>query len=365
MDVIDFSPFTAEIRHQMAKSENTKSKPPNLPSQFDNVLNKTDQKPVIGGTRDSSSIAHFPEKPKMVISPKETSRKAAVSAYNRQEGIYRAQAIQSHWDKYKEDQLLSHPGGDSIGLYQSITSAQSIQQESFFDRLSKDLSDAFGNVKNVYNDFMLGSTFHYRDANNQIHEAKRKGLLGSVVDFFKDAGSALTFGKWRPDGEPEPKGLLAKGWFFISKIKEAICGDLILGISGRVVQIGEDVALAGWNLLETIPDATIGNLKAGKEMTTAAFDNGQVMINYLSDIMPAGEAWQRVHSLDLAKLKPPILNNINQPERKHDDARWQYVRNTTFRKSIETAGSLVMDILTLRIFGQMSFFSDKHHGENR
>ena len=88
------------------------------------------------------------------------------------------------------------------------------------------------------------------------------------------------------------------------------------------------------------------------------------MINYLSDITPSGEAWKRVHSLDLERLKPPILNNIHQPERSYDDARWQYVRNTSFRKSIETVGSLVMDILTLRIFGQMSFLSEKNHGEH-
>jgi hypothetical protein len=212
---------------------------------------------------------------------------------------------------------------------------------------------------------MFGSTFYYRDANNQICQAKRKGLIGSVVDFFKDMGSALTFGTWRPDGEPEPKGLLGRAGFFISKIKEAICGDLIQGISGSVVLIGEDAVLAGWNLVETIPDATIGNLEAGREITTAAFDNGQVMINYLADIMPAGEAWQRVHSLDLAKLKPPILNNIHQPERRHDDSRWQYIRNTPFRKSIETVGSLIMDILTLKILGNMSFSSEKHHGENQ
>lgn len=60
--------------------------------------------------------------------------------------------------------------------------------------------------------------------------------------------------------------------------------------------MAEDRMLTGWNLVEVIPDATIGNLGAGEKLTTTFFDNGQVTIDYLTDILPAGEAWLRVHS---------------------------------------------------------------------
>ena len=123
--------------------------------------------------------------------------------------------------------------------------------------------------------------------------------------------------------------------------------------------MGEDLLLAGWNLLETIPDATIGNFKTGKKLTTAVFDNVQVALDYLTDILPAGDAWIRVHSPDLKEYKAPILNNIHRPERTNGDSRWRYIRNTSFRKTIETAGSLVMDVLTLWSLGKIRLFGEK------
>ena len=128
--------------------------------------------------------------------------------------------------------------------------------------------------------------------------------------------------------------------------------------------MGEDLVLAGWNLLESIPDATIGNFQAGKRLTTSVFDNGQVVIDYLTDIIPFGDAWHRVHTPDLKKFKPPILHNLSMPEYNSGDERWRYVRNTPFRKTIETMGSLLTDVLTLKIFGQINLFSEKRHHSN-
>jgi len=84
-----------------------------------------------------------------------------------------------------------------------------------------------------------------------------------------------------------------------------------------------------------VPDATIGNFKTGRELTTQVFDNGQVLMDYATDVLPSGEAWVRVHSLDLKSLRPPLMHNAQMPERSSGDKRWAYVRNTPFRKMIE------------------------------
>ncbi|MFH1490537.1 MAG: hypothetical protein ABII06_16640, partial [Pseudomonadota bacterium] len=209
---------------------------------------------------------------------------------------------------------------------------------------------------------LFGAKTHYRDENNEIQETQKRGFIGSLVDFVKDLGSALSFGAWRPDGEEEPRGFGRRIGFFFSKVKEAVFGDLIQGVSGSVIDMGEDLLFAGWNFAETLPDATLGNFEAGRKATTAVFDNGQVVMDYLTDILPSGEAWARVHSPDLKDLKKmelPIYHNIRRPERTTGDDRWQFIRNTPFRKTIETVGSLMMDILSLDVLGQIRLFSDE------
>ena len=293
------------------------------------------------------------------------SSKDAVGAYKKQETTNAGLSKMSSLEKYKDDQLLSNPGGDHYYLDQKKMIPHPKEQESFWGRVGKDLSDAFSNVKNCFKNLLFGSTIAYRDENNQIREAKQRGLVGSVVDFFKDLGSAFSFGMWRPDGEEEPQGFGKRVGFFFSKIKEAIFGDLVQGVSGSIIHMGEDLLFAGWNLIETIPDAIIGNFKAGKKLTTQIFDTGQVVLDYLTDILPAGDAWIRVHSAKSKDgLKAPIFNNINLPERYSGDSRWRYIRNTPFRKAIETIGSLLTDLLSIKIFGQTKLFSDERHQGN-
>jgi hypothetical protein len=267
----------------------------------------------------------------------------------------------SDWQKYKDDQLLSNPGGDHYDYRKKAVVPQTKDPEPFWDRIAKDISDSFDNLKNCLDNLFLEAKTLYRDENNQIQEATQKGLLGSMGDFFKDMGSALSFGAWRPDAEAEPEGFADRMKFFFSKMKEALFGDLVQGVGGSAIRSGESLVLAGWNLLEVVPDATIGNFEEGAKLTTTIFDNGQVAIDYLTDIIPTGEAWIRVHSPnfdDLNDAKAPVVYNIQLPERYGDDARWKYVRNTPFRKTIETIGALLADLATVKVLGDTSFSSE-------
>jgi len=127
-------------------------------------------------------------------------------------------------------------------------------------------------------------------------------------------------------------------------IKDAIMGDIMQGVPNSVIHLGEDVMFAGLNAVEVIPDATIGNFKAGREATTAIFDNTQVAMDFLTDILPGGEARQRSRSFKLAKgIKGlPIINNLTTPEGADtNEKEWKYVRNTSFRKVIESIPSLI------------------------
>jgi hypothetical protein len=285
------------------------------------------------------------------------------AAYKKVQNQYKESHKISDLSKYKDDQLLSNPGGDNYYLDQKKAGLNSNIQDSFWGRIGKDISDAFSNVKNFFKNLLFGSQIKYRDKNNQIQEAGQRGLMGSVFDFFKGVGSALSFGMWRPEGEKEPQGFLERIGFFFSTVKEAIFGDLIQGVGRSLIHMGEDLIFAGWNLFEVIPDATVGNFHKGRELITNFFDNGQVVLDYLTDILPFGDAWQRVHSTNLKELTPPIISNLKMPEQYSEDVRWRYVRNTPFRKTIETAGSILADFMTLKILGHMKLFSDKNrHG---
>jgi hypothetical protein len=218
--------------------------------------------------------------------------------------------------------------------------------------VGKNLSDFFGNVKNFFGNLFMGSKIRYRDENNEIKEATTRGLVGTCVDFFKDLGSALSFGLWHPDSEKGPEGFTERLSFFGSKLKKAFLGDLVEGIPQSVNHMAKNLVLAGWNLVQVVPDATIGNFEAGRKLTTTIFDNGQVMVEYLTDVIPSGEAWFRVHAASLADLKPPVLYNLEMPEHSKGDTRWNYVRNTPFRKTIETIGTLLADIAAIALLGQ-------------
>lgn len=248
---------------------------------------------------------------------------------------------------YKEDQLLAHPGGDGIDLDAAEPRIGIRSGEGLFQRVGKDLRDALANVINFFQDLLMGSRYRYIDEDGRVETAQRKGLLGSIGEFFKDLASGLSLGHFRPDGEPEPVGILERVRFAWTKIfGEAVMDDLVFGVPSAALNMVDDAVLAAWNLVEVLPDATIGNLPGGQELVTRVFDNGQVLIDYVTDCLPTGDAWMRVHAYawDDRGIAPPILYNIQLPERFSGDSRWHTVRNTPFRKAIETVGSLLADV---------------------
>jgi hypothetical protein len=258
----------------------------------------------------------------------------------------------SDWAKYKDDQLLRNPGGDHYYLDENKVVDDPKDRESFLARVGKDLADVAGNIKNFFGNLFMGSKVRYRDENNQIKEGRQRGLVGACVDFFKDMGSALTFGLWHPDDEKGPQGFMERISYAGSKLKQAVLGDLVEGIPQSVNHMGKNIVLAGLNLVQVLPDSTIGNLEEGRKLTTSVFDNGQVMVEYLTDIIPTGDAWFRVHASSLTDLETPVLYNLKTPEYVKGDNRWQYVRNTPFRKTIETVGTLLADIASIGIGAQ-------------
>ncbi len=291
------------------------------------------------------------------------SSKAAVDAYNKQVAAAMDPPAVTDWEKYKDDQLLRNPGGREYYLGEKKVVHGDPAQKSFTKRLSKDLSDSFSNFKNFFGNLLMGTQTCYRDENNNIKTAKQRGMLGALGDFCKDLGSAFTFGAYRPEkSEKAPQGFLGRMGYSLSKIKDAFMGDLAGGVTSSLNHAGRSLALAGWSFLEAAPDATIGNLPLGRQLTTKVFDNGHVFVEYVTDVIPSGDAWLRVHAWQYKGLKLPVLYNIKMPERYADDARWAQVRNTPFRKTVETLGSLLADAAA-EIFlpsAAMSMPDDKH-----
>ncbi len=332
--------------------------------------NEIDFESILNGYSAASSGQTAIFKPPSIL-PTDLATKVALNTPSTTEAssAYIKQASQynqvSDWEKYKDDQLLSNPGGDHYYLEDKKVVTSPKNQKTFWGRIKKDLSDSFGNIKNFFMNMFCGAKKLYRDKQNRIRETRERGLVSSAIDFVKNLGSAFSFGLWRPDNEKKPEGFGERMGFFFSKIKEAVFRDMFQGVTGSVINMGEDLLLAGWNLVEVIPDATIGNFQAGEKLTTTIFDNGQVVIDYLTDILPTGEAWLRVHALDLNgfnKQKAPIYYNINMPEHYTEDVRWRYVRNTPFRKTIETIGSILGDVMAVKLLDDAKFFSE---GQNK
>lgn len=247
---------------------------------------------------------------------------------------------------YAEDQLLAHPGGDHYfldrvdGVYQPDA-----DRSLFVNRVGKDVADAGANLLNLVKDLGEGSEFKYVAPDGSVKEAQRVGLLGTVGRFFGDLLSGLTFGAYTPEGEKAPEGFVESvGHFFKKVFYDAVVRDVLVGVPQSVVNMGKDAAFAAINLLQVVPDATIGNFEWGQKLTTTVFDNGQVAVDYLTDIVPGGNAWLRVHAAGRpGDLGMPIFYNLDTAEMGLADPRWAYVRNTPFRKTIETVGSLLGD----------------------
>lgn len=261
---------------------------------------------------------------------------------------------------YKDDQLLRNPGGRNYYLEEKKV-VENSNKRPVSTLISKDFSDFFGNIRNFFGNLTFGTTVLHRNDKNQIVEGKQRGLVRTVTDFFKDLGSALSFGAWHPGSADAPHGLKNRFLYSVSKLKDAFFGDLLTGVPSSVNHMGKNLVLSGWNLAEVLPDAVTGHFEAGQKLTTTIFDNGHVAVEYLTDIIPTGDAWFRVHASNLSKLKPPILYNLKMPEYTKGDLRWENVRNTPFRKTIETIGVLLTDALSIGLLGQTGFSSNRRN----
>ncbi|WP_316347959.1 hypothetical protein [Desulfuromonas acetoxidans] len=263
----------------------------------------------------------------------------------------------SDWQKYRDEQLLSNPGGENY----FIPSAAQSEGSGVIDNLGKDVSDVVDNIGNFFHNLLFGAETHYRDEQGEVQTSQNRGLVGSLVDLVCDVGSALSFGAWRPDGEAAPEGFQERASFVFDKLKEAVADDVVAGVGGSVNHMGEDLLLAGWNLVEMVPDATISNVDAAEKVVSNVFDNGQVVIDYLTDVLPGAEAWLRIHATDLNDNQVPVFYNLTTPENFTGDTRWEQVSNTPLRKALETVGSLLADGAMLMLLGQLPSTSQDHH----
>lgn len=255
-------------------------------------------------------------------------------------------AVATQIAMYKEDQLLAHPGGDYYFLNRSVGVYDPDFDRSRFDnRVGKDLDDAAENFQNIFKDLTVGAEFKYVAEDGTIHEDRRGGLFETVETFFEDLLSGLTFGAYTPTGEKPPEGFGESVLHFFKKIfYDGLIKDLVVGVPHSAINVGKDAAFAAINLLQVVPDATIGNFQWGQKLTTTLFDNGQVAVDYLTDIAPGGTAWLRVHAAGReGEWGLPVLYNLRTAEAGIADPRWASIRNTPFRKTVETIGSLLGD----------------------
>lgn len=254
-------------------------------------------------------------------------------------------SLRDQFLKYKEDQLLSNPGGDHFNLKKDAKGIDCHEDQSRFTvRVGKDVKDAGENFLNIFKDIGPGATFKYIDKDGSVREGKKVGLGGTMVNFFKDIAGGMTLGKYAPNGEKSPANAMEATKHFFKKIfVDALFKDIVVGIPRSAIHVGENAVFACMNLAEVVPDATIGNCKKGREMTTEVFDDAQVVVDFVTDIIPMGEAGARTKAIAFTKgLKGlPIINNLTSPEHGEIDEKWRYVRNTPFRKAIESVATLI------------------------
>lgn len=256
--------------------------------------------------------------------------------------------------KYKEDQLLASPGGDHYFLDRT---SQVIDREydhsQLTNRVGKDLKDAFQNFLNVFRDLGPGSTHKYLDRNGEIQESRDRGVLSHLKGFSKEVEGAL-----KPEGSFSLAGIPAQvGGFFKRLFFDAIGKELIAGVSHSAINVAKDFALAGLNLAEVVPDATLGNTEIGRKVTTELFDDVQVIVSYGTDVLPTKDAWERVHASGSSDdgRNLPLLYNLKTPEQELRDPRWREVRNTPFRKVIETVGALASRLSVLSFLSRATW----------
>ena len=250
---------------------------------------------------------------------------------------------------YKQDQLFNIPGGDFYFLKPdgSMEYNPNYDHSNFEDRVGKDLEDAVANVQFAMDNIGEGAKYTYVDTEGKMQTAQKTGLFKTLKNFVQNVVDGLNGGK--EDQENAPESTLQKIGYAGKKIFiDGLVKNIILGVPQAMLNIGENLFAATLNAMEAVPDATIGTTEIGRKLTTTVFDNAQVSLSYITDVMPTGEAWLRVHAAGSKDdgFKLPYLYNIKTPQQGLEDMRWAHVRNTPFRKVIETVGCIFSDILT-------------------
>lgn len=313
-------------------------------SSFENIIQdelkqqETEKLPKTG--TDVSTICEMD-----IILQNERSAFETKTAYIEAGKANSSLTIKEQLIKYKEDQLLSKPGGDYFNLKKGTDVIDYKKDQSGFTvRVGKDIKDAGENFVNVFKDIGFGAEIRYVDRDGHFQEGRKTGFIATIVNFFKDMASGITFGKYNPNGEKSPDNAIEATKHFFKKIfVDAVFKDIVVGIPRSVIHVGEDAVFTCINAAETIPDATVGNFKAGQAATTEIFDDMQVFVDFVTDVLPMGEAGARTHAFSFDKgLKGlPIVYNITAPEQGRSEDDWKYVRNTPFRKAIESVATLI------------------------
>ncbi|MGQ3685532.1 MAG: hypothetical protein ACUBOA_11090 [Candidatus Loosdrechtia sp.] len=260
-------------------------------------------------------------------------------------------SILEQYKQYKEDQLLSNPGGDNYFLNKSTEVREHDYDHSrFTKRMEKNLTDAGSNIRNAVDNLGAGAKFKYVCQDGHVKDGRKVGLTATVANFFRNMMSGVTLGLYTPEGESQPVGLVGRAKHFFRKIfKNALFEDVLKGIPGSVNNVVKDITLAGLNTVENVPDATLGNCKPGRNATTAIFDNVQVFISFIMDILPGGAAYTRTRSFNFKRgIKGlPVVHNITMPDDNSSGKEWKYVRNTGFRKTIESIPSFFLSFFRI------------------
>ncbi|MDX9702455.1 MAG: hypothetical protein RBU23_05345 [Candidatus Auribacterota bacterium] len=267
---------------------------------------------------------------------------------------------------YKQDQLFNIPGGDFYFLKPdgSMEYNPEYDHSDFGNRVGKDLQDAAANLKYAFDNLGEGAKYTYIDKEGRMQTAQKTGLLKTLGNFVKNVFDGLNFGKNETENPPESAiqkiGYAGKKVFLDGFVK-----NIILGIPQAMLNAGENLFAATLNAMEAVPDATIGTTDIGRKLTTTVFDNAQVTLSYITDVMPTGEAWLRVHAAGSKDdgFRLPYLYNIKTPQQGLEDMRWAHVRNTPFRKVIETVGCIFSDMLTFHGLPILSLESEVRTGD--
>ncbi len=156
-------------------------------------------------------------------------------------------SIIEQYKAYKEDQLMSNPGGDNFFLNKSGEVIDDNYDHSrITKRVGKDLADVGNNLLNAVKDLGIGAKIKYVDKLGNIKDGRKVGFAGTVVNFFKDIASGLSFGIYSPEGEVKPHGGVGRIKHLFKKMfKDALIGDVVKGVPQSVIHIGEDIMFAG------------------------------------------------------------------------------------------------------------------------